>query len=195
MKPKLRLGLCCVHKPREKRQPRCGRAGWECTANASTLAESRSILIPSIVHGFVTSYDCHFLWRRRKHFRLHRWCGPCKRGQLLVQTPNYSLILQLVVPSLNKAFADSFWNGDCRCVCVSKCISQTDRKVVWVQIILLAYLDQDYPTGFYYRPEKEPDKIVWRLLSHCQTAGLDPVRSRDLGFSLNLLRIFVPEEY
>lgn len=31
---------------------------------------------------------------------------------------------------------------------------------MWVQIILLAYLDQDYPTGFYYRPEKEPDKIV-----------------------------------
>lgn len=51
-----------------------------------TLTESRSILIPCIVHGFVTSYDCHLLLKRRKHFRLYRWCRPCKRGQLLVQT-------------------------------------------------------------------------------------------------------------
>lgn len=49
--------------------------------------------------------------------------------------------------------------ADCRHL--PKCMSQTDRQVVQlILIILLAFLSQDYPTGFYYRPEKKPDKIV-----------------------------------
>lgn len=81
---------------------------------------------------------------------------------------------------------------DCRCL--PKSISQLTEEL-GSSDNRGSFVGQDHPSGFYYRPKRNSDKIVWRLLSICQTVGLSPVRSRDLGFPLISWRRFVPEEY